>query len=98
MVYIRTRDRELFDFLFGAPYPRGYPTGCDRQLLRRLQALKAAQSLWDLREVPSNRLESLTGNLKGYWSIRVNRQYRLIFRWDCKEKEAYDVYFDDYHD
>ncbi len=51
----------------------------------------------DLSEYPGNRLEPLVGNLKGYWSIRVNRQYRLVFKWDDEEKEAYDVYFDDYH-
>ncbi|OZG61075.1 Killer protein [Bifidobacterium myosotis] len=97
MVYIRMRDKRLLDFLFGGPYPRGYPTGCEKQLSIKLQWLKAAQSLWDLQKLPGNRLEALTGDLKGYWSIRVNRQYRLIFRWDDKEKEAYDVYFDDYH-
>lgn len=97
MVYIRARDKELQLFLFGGPYPKGYPTGCNHQLLRRLQVLKAAQSLMDLSEYPGNRLEPLVGNLKGYWSIRVNRQYRLVFKWDDEEKEAYDVYFDDYH-
>ncbi|PLS29372.1 type II toxin-antitoxin system RelE/ParE family toxin [Bifidobacterium parmae] len=96
-MYIQTRDKKLKDFLFGGEYPKGYPIECENQLTRRLQMLKAADSLQALRSPPSNHLERLTGNLKGYWSIRVNRQYRLVFKWDGDEKEAYDVYFDDYH-
>lgn len=97
-MFIATRDKELEEFLYGGPYPKGYPTGCERQLARRLQMLKAAQSLRDLAVPPANRLERLAGDLSGYWSIRVNRQYRLVFRWNDKDKEAYDVYFDDCHD
>lgn len=47
---------------------------------------------------PGNRLEPLKGDLLGHWSIHVNRQWRLVFEWDDESKEAYDVYFDDYHD
>lgn len=81
-----------------APYPRGYPPNLQRVIARKLQMLKAATCLNDLRIPPANRLEALKGNLAGWYSIRVNSQYRLIFRWDNKQKEAYDVYFDDYHD
>ena len=94
---MRTRNRELNDFLYGGPLPEGCPTGIEKQLARRLQMLKAANSLLDLRAPPGNRLEALTGNLRGYWSIRVNKQYRLVFRWDEMTQEAYDVYFTDYH-
>ncbi|MCH9275808.1 type II toxin-antitoxin system RelE/ParE family toxin [Bifidobacterium amazonense] len=97
-MYVVTRDPELADFLYGGPYPRGYPSGCERQLARRLQMLKAAGSLRDLAVPPANRLEKLSGDLAGWWSIRVNRQYRLVFRWNDEEQEAYDVYFTDYHD
>lgn len=65
--------------------------------MRRLQMLNAAHELGDLKIPPGNRLEALQGNLLGYWSIRVNQQYRLVFQWDDTNKEAYDVYFDDYH-
>ncbi|WP_337647457.1 type II toxin-antitoxin system RelE/ParE family toxin [Bifidobacterium pullorum] len=64
---------------------------------RKLQMLKAAHALHDLKVPPGNRLEPLQGNLLGHWSIRINQQYRLIFQWDDDAKEAYDVYFDDYH-
>ncbi|MFT8593397.1 MAG: type II toxin-antitoxin system RelE/ParE family toxin [Bifidobacterium sp.] len=64
--------------------------------------LNAADDLRDLKVPPGNRLEPLQGNLLGHWSIRVNQQYRLIFQlndknWDDTNKEAFDVYFDDYH-
>lgn len=94
---MRTRDRSLLDYLYGGPYPRGYPTGLERQLKRKLQMLKAAHALGDLKVPPGNRLEPLQGDLLGHCSIRVNQQYRLIFQWDDETKEAYDVYFDDYH-
>ncbi|BDR53310.1 hypothetical protein KIM372_12170 [Bombiscardovia nodaiensis] len=94
---MKARDRDLFNFLFGGPYPKGYPAGIEKQVKRKLQMLKAAYSLQDLKVPPGNRLEPLQGNLLGHWSIRINRQYRLIFQWDDEGKEAYDVYFDDYH-
>lgn len=59
--------------------------------------LKAAHALGDLKVPPGNRLEPLQGDLLSHWSIRVNQQYRLVFQWDDETKEAYDVYFDDYH-
>ena len=57
--------------------------------LRRLVALDAAKSLSDLRIPPSNRLEGLTGDRRGQYSLRINDQYRVCFRW--KEGNAYDV-------
>ena len=94
---MKTRDKELSDFLYGGAYPPGYPAGVERQLMRRLQMLKAAHALGDLKVPPGNRLELLKGDLAGRWSIRVNRQYWLVFKWDGTEQEATDVYFDDYH-
>ena len=66
-------------------------------LMRKLQMLKAAHELRDLRIPPGNRLEALKGDLQGHWSIRVNQQWRLVFRWDDEAKEAVDVRFCDYH-
>ena len=59
--------------------------------------MPAAAAINDLRIPPSNHLELLKGKLAGYYSIRVNAQYRLIFHWSQQQQEAYDVYFDDYH-
>ena len=57
--------------------------------------LNAAHALVDLRIPPGNRLEKLVGDYEGYHSIRINDQYRLVFRW--VEGNAYDVTITDYH-
>jgi proteic killer suppression protein len=63
--------------------------------LYKLDVLNAAQVLDDLRSPPGNRLESLKGELKGFYSIRINSQWRIIFRWS--EGSATDVQITDYH-
>jgi len=62
---------------------------------RRLQAVDFASAIEDLQNPPGNRLEKLKGDRKGWWSIRINDQYRVIFRWDGKD--AWDVGIVDYH-
>lgn len=49
--------------------------------LRKLDQLDAAAAIGDLRSPPGNRLEHLSGKLKGLWSIRINDQWRVVFRW-----------------
>ena len=74
---------------------RGIPTGIEDVLRRKLTIIAAAISLGDLRVPPANRLEALRGNRKGQHSIRVNRQWRLVFRW--RDGAAYDIELIDYH-
>ncbi|MDD2905902.1 MAG: type II toxin-antitoxin system RelE/ParE family toxin [Sulfurimonas sp.] len=62
---------------------------------RKLDMLEASFDFEDLRVPPSNRLEALKGDLKDFYSIRINEQFRLIFRFE--NSNAYDVYIDDYH-
>lgn len=62
---------------------------------RKLTMLESAQRLEDLAVVPGNRLEPLSGDRHGHYSIRVNQQYRLTFRWEGND--AYDVCCQDYH-
>ena len=57
--------------------------------------LDAATSLDDLTVPPGNRLERLSGDRRGQWSIRVNDQWRICFRWEGAD--AYDVEMADYH-
>jgi toxin HigB-1 len=57
--------------------------------------LDAADSLEDLGRLPGNRLEKLVGDRKGQWSIRINNQWRISFRW--LEGDAIDVEITDYH-
>ena len=61
---------------------------------RKLDMLDYAKELKDLRSPPGNNLESLTDDLKGYYSIRINNQWRIVFAWD---KQPYDVCIMDYH-
>ena len=63
--------------------------------LLKLDVLNAAQSLKDLRSPPGNRLELLKGNLQGFHSIRITRQWRIIFRWQASN--AHDGKIVDYH-
>jgi proteic killer suppression protein len=66
-----------------------------RIALRKLRMLDAATTLDDLRVPPANRLEKLKGDRAGQHSIRINRQWRLCFRW--RAGVAHDVEIVDYH-
>jgi toxin HigB-1 len=74
---------------------RRFPSPIHDQALFKLDALNAAQVLDDLKSPPGNRLEALKGDLKGFHSIRINSQWRIIFRWI--ESGAHDVQIMDYH-
>ncbi len=63
--------------------------------LRKVEMLRSAHRLDDLREPPGNRLEALRGERAGQYSIRVNGQYRICFRWE--NGDAWDVEICDYH-
>ena len=69
--------------------------GFARSAKRKLEAINAAASLTDLAVPPSNRLEKLRGQLSGYYSIRINDQWRVIFKWI--DNHAYEVSITDYH-
>lgn len=62
---------------------------------RKLRMLNNSQDIADLRIPPSNRLEKLTGNLSGFYSIRINKQWRIIFQWNSGN--ANEVEIIDYH-
>ena len=67
----------------------------ERAARRKLEILEAAIDLNDLRQPPGNRLEALKGNRKGQFSIRINDQWRVCFRWE--EGHAHEVEIVDYH-
>lgn len=62
---------------------------------RKLRMINNSQNLADLKIPPSNRLEKLSGKLKEYFSIRINKQWRIIFIWE--NGNASDVQITDYH-
>ena len=74
---------------------RKLPSDVVNRGVRKLDVLNAAHVLDDLRMPPGNRLEALRGDLVGFHSIRVNDQWRIIFRWD--DGAPHDVQFTDYH-
>lgn len=74
---------------------RRFPTELVRAARRKLLYLHDAAELQDLRVPPGNRLEVLKGELSGFYSIRINDQWRVVFRW--KDGNAYDVQILDYH-
>ena len=63
--------------------------------LYKLDTLNAVVALKELRSPPGNRLEALKGDLAGFYSIRINKQWRIIFRW--QGSEVFDVQIIDYH-
>ena len=89
-------DRALEDLYHGRPSGRArrIPPTLHAAVLDLLDVLAAVSSLQDLRSPPGLRLEALKGDLKGKHSIRVNDQWRLVFRWDGA---VHDLALMDYH-
>ncbi len=69
--------------------------GIARRAKRKLEAINAASRLSDLAVPPSNHLERLRGDLRAFYSIRINEQWRVIFRW--RDGEPHQVRIVDYH-
>ena len=88
------RDKEA-EKIFHRTRSRKLSGDIQRVALRKLRMLHRSRILSDLRVPPSNRLEALEGDRKGQYSIRINDQWRICFRWDSGD--AHDVEIVDYH-
>ncbi len=90
-------DRATEDLYHGVASARArrFPRDIIAAALRKLDMLDAAATLADLKAPPGNMLEALQGDSKGLHSVRVNRQWRIVFRWDGGD--ALDVRLADYH-
>ncbi|HHM12353.1 MAG TPA: type II toxin-antitoxin system RelE/ParE family toxin [Planctomycetaceae bacterium] len=88
------RDRETAQ-VFERERARRLPPDVQRRAHRKLLLIDAAEALDDLRVPPGNRLERLSGDRKGQYSVCVNDQWRICFRW--KRGDAFDVEIADYH-
>jgi proteic killer suppression protein len=90
-------DRATEDLYHGRPTARArrFPRDVVDAALVRMDSLSGAASMLDLRSPPGNRLEALKGDLKGWHSIRVNDQWRLVFRW--QGNDAHKVRLTEYH-
>ena len=87
-------DREA-EKIYHQEYSKKIPVAMQKIALRKLMMLDNAQCLNDLRVPPGNRLESLGGERKGQYSIRINNQYRICFR--MIKDRTYQVEIVDYH-
>jgi proteic killer suppression protein len=72
-----------------------FPADVLRRASVKLDYLNGASDLIDLEKPPGNRLEALKGDLRGFHSIRVNDQWRIVFRWESTD--AHDIRLVDYH-
>jgi proteic killer suppression protein len=90
------RDRWLRAFFVDDVRSRSIPADLEARVFRKLQMIDDATADQDLRVPASNHFEKLRGNLEGLHSIRVNQQWRLIFRWESSLGEANGIYLDDH--
>ncbi len=81
--------------IWDGEWVKGFPTDIQETARRKLRMLNNSIDIKDLMIPPSNRLEKLMGNLKDFYSIRVNGQWRLIFQWT--NGNAFNVELIDYH-
>jgi proteic killer suppression protein len=81
--------------LFNRRFVRHLPPTIQRLAYRKLLLIDGAERLDDLKMPPDNKLEKLSGDLSGKYSIRINDQWRIIFNW--KENSAYEVEIINYH-
>ena len=84
------KEEWLSKYYWQATPSKNIPSNIESALIRKLTIIHAAINEADLRCPPGNRFEHLKGNLKDWCSIRINKQYRLIFKWaDGKATELY---------
>lgn len=90
-------DRATEDLYHGTSSARvrRFPPEIRTSVIEKLDMVQAAHELRDLRSPPGNRLEALRGDRKGFHSNRVNRQWRVVFRWEADG--AHEVSVTDYH-
>lgn len=79
----------------GSKYARKLPATLHEKARRLLDQVNAAPTVNFLKVPPGNRLEKLSGNYKEFWSIRINDQWRIVFRWI--DDNAHDIAIVDYH-
>ena len=76
---------------------KGVPPAAVEKLRKLLFTMETAEDLNELEKFPGWRLHPLKGDRRGYWSLTVTGNWRLIFKYDGVENRATDIYFIDYH-
>ena len=92
---IRSFKSKETEKIFNRQRSRKLPQDIQQIALRKLRMLNHAMTLQDLRVPPANRLEKLSGDRAGQYSVRVNDQWRICFEW--RDGDAYKVEITDYH-
>ena len=92
---IRSFRDKVTEKVFNRERVKKFDLNVQRLAQRKLFILDAAETLDELRVSPGNRLEKLSGDRKGQYSIRINDQWRICFRW--VDRDVYDVEITDYH-
>jgi proteic killer suppression protein len=88
------KDKEA-ELIWDEEFSKKLPIGIQRTALRKLLMLNSASNLNDLKALPSNCLEKLCGTRIDYYSIRINIQWRIVFRF--KNGDAFEIAIVDYH-
>lgn len=86
----------LQEFFINDTTHKKIPSDIVDRLFRKLQMIDDAVTDHDLRTPPSNHFEKLSGNLNGKHSIRINKQWRLVFYWNNQKGQASEIYLDNH--
>jgi proteic killer suppression protein len=92
---IRSFKDKRAEAIFRGEFVKGFDRKIQQRAREKLKYLDAATNIGDLSVPPGNQLEALKGDRKGQYSVRVNQQWRLCFRWS--KGDALDVEIVDYH-
>ena len=92
---IKSHNCKETEKIFNREFSRKLPADIQKIAFRKLRMINRANILNDLRVPPGNRLELLHGNRKGQYSIRINKQWRICFKW--MKHDAYNVEIVEFH-
>ena len=95
VVMIKSFNNANTEKIYNGSFAKGFPQDIQGRALRKLMHLNSAISLDDLRHIPGDHLEKLSGDRDDQYSIRINQQWRIVFSWE--DSNAYDVEIIDYH-
>jgi proteic killer suppression protein len=95
LIVIRTFKNKDTEAVFGGTFVKGLDNQIQQRAREKLKYLDSAADLRDLMIPPSNQLEALKGDRAGQHSIRINKQWRICFRW--QNGDVHDVEIVDYH-
>ncbi len=93
---IKTFANKETEKVWNSEFSSKLPNEIQRVARRKLRMINNSQNINDLRIPPANKLEKLKGDLKGFYSVRINKQWRITFKWI--KQNAEQVKIEDYHD